>query len=71
VMPCVPLLDRGRRVGILCMGNEPVEITHQGKRYLFEWTGASGWVAVNQDGTERLSPVPSAVYRQLPEKGGE
>jgi hypothetical protein len=64
-MPCRSLFDRGKRVGFVCMGNEPVEITHHGKRYLFEWTAASGWVAVNKDGSERLSRVPKAVADKI------
>ena len=47
------------------MGNEPVEIWHNGKTYLFEWTGWCGWIPVNKDGTERLTLVPAAVWRKL------
>jgi len=62
-MPCKPIFDStGKRIGFLCVGNEPVEIKHNGKSYLFEWTEASGWCAVNKDGGERLSPVPDAVW---------
>lgn len=55
-MPCYRIPG-----GYLCVGNEPVEIKHNGRAYLFEWTSASGWVAVNKDGSERLSRVPKAV----------
>ena len=69
-MPCFPLTERNkdgkqRRVGFLCVGNEPIEIKHNGKTYLFEWTASSGWIAINKDGSERKSPVPKAVWDKL------
>jgi hypothetical protein len=65
-MPCVPILNhRNRRIGFACVCNDPIEIRHRGRTYRFEWTEASGWMAVNRDGSQRLSPVPLAVYRRL------
>ena len=68
-MPCLPIIDRRKSgkccVGYLCIGNEPVEIQHNGKKYLFEWTAASGWIAVNKDGSERLSRTPNTVWEML------
>ncbi len=70
-MPCIPF-KQGDSHGILCIGNEPVEINHIPKSYLFEWTEACGWLAVNKDGSERLSKVPDAVWdkvSKLPKPG--
>ena len=69
-MPCLPLVDRHkngklRRIGILCVGNEPIEIKHKGKVYLFEWSAGCGWMACNKDGSQRLSRVPNAVWKKL------
>ena len=47
--------------GFLCVGNEPVSVDG----YLFEWTAACGWVAVNKDGSERLSPVPKHIWDKV------
>lgn len=64
-MPCHRI---GKR-DWLCMGNEPVEIRHENRRYWFEWTAASGWIACNEDGSERLSPVPKAVWDKVDQLG--
>lgn len=60
MMPCIRMKD-----GWLCVGNDPVTVEHGGKAYLFEWTAACGWVAVNKDRSERLSPVPGAVWDKV------
>ncbi len=49
-MPCLSIRD-----GFVCIGNEPIEIQHKEKVYLFEWTGGCGWMPINKDGSERLS----------------
>jgi hypothetical protein len=64
-MPCYPIDEGNGRVGFVCMANEPVKLWHNGQAYLFEWTGGCGWMPVNQDGTERLTPVPAAVWCKL------
>ena len=56
-MPCTPIKD-----GILCTGNRPLSITFRKKLYSFEWTAASGWCPVNQDGSGRLQPVPNGAW---------
>lgn len=66
-MPCLPMLERTstgthRRVGFLCVGNEPVAVEHNGRTYRFEWTAWCGWMPVNLDGNERLSPVPVGAW---------
>ncbi len=63
-MPCLPILNsRGnKRIGFLCVDNEPVELRYKEKIYRVEWTAACGWLAVNRDGTERVSPLPKAVW---------
>ncbi len=72
-MPCVPLIETSRdgkrrhRVGFLCVGNDPVAVKHRGRTYLFEWTAASGWMAVNKNGSERLSRVPNVVWDKVSE----
>jgi hypothetical protein len=48
----------------LCVGNEPIEIDHGGKTYLFEWS-AVGWLPCNRDGSERLTAIPKAVWDRL------
>ena len=58
-MPCIPLKD-----GFLCIGNDPVAVEHLGRTYYVEWT-ACGWVPVNQDGSERLTPLPKAVWDKV------
>ena len=64
--PCLPLHDgRGHRVGSLCVGNEPVSVTFNGRTYRFEWTAACGWIPVNQNGSERLSGVPDGAWDAL------
>lgn len=66
-MPCFPILNnRGtKRVGFLCVGNEPVVIYYRNTTYRFEWTASSGWIPVNRDGSERLSPVPVGAWEAL------
>ena len=68
-MPCVEIREKGNRRGFICFRNEPVRLTHPSKYnrrvYYFEWTPASGWMPVNRDGSERLSPVPNGVWRAL------
>lgn len=56
-MPCTPIKD-----GILCTGNKPLTIKFKGKLFSFEWTAASGWCPVNQDGSGRLQPVPNGAW---------
>ncbi len=63
-MPCIPF-KIGGGTGILCVPNEPVEIRDGAKVYLFEWTGGCGWLPVNKDGSQRLSPVPRRVWKLL------
>ena len=63
-MPCIPFREHGR-TSFVCIGNEPVAITYRGRVYRFEWTAASGWIAVNKDGSERLSPVPAGAWTEL------
>ena len=63
-MPCIPLFNRrDKRIGFLCVGNEPIKVG----KYLFEWTESSGWVAVNKDGSERLSHVPKHIWNKVDE----
>lgn len=69
-MPCLPLSvptgkGKRRRIGFVCIGNEPVEVEFAGRKYRFEWTAASGWVPVNLDGSGRLSGVPSGAWRAI------
>ena len=69
-MPCLPLTvpasgGKRRRVGFLCVGNEPIEIKHNRRTYLFEWHAWCGWLPVNRDGSQRLSRVPGAVWVKL------
>lgn len=59
-MTCIPTKD-----GILCIGNEALAIEYNGKVYLFEWCSGCGWMHVNLDGSERLSPVPVYVSNKL------
>lgn len=59
-MPCMPIKN-----GIVCLGNEPVAVNHNGKTYRFEWHPACGWMAVNKDGSGRQSYVPRAVWEKL------
>ena len=49
----------------LCVGNKPVRIDHNGRTYGFEWSGGCGWMPVNRDGNERLSPVPDGAWDAL------
>ena len=63
-MPCIPFRENGR-ASFVCVGNEPVAITYRGRVYRFEWTASSGWIAVNKDGSERLSPVPAGAWTEL------
>ncbi len=69
-MPCHRIGD-----AIMCIGDEPVEIHDRGKVYLFEWSGGCGWLPVNRDGSERLTPVPGRVWdaleKKYPRKDGE
>ena len=51
--------------GFLTLGGPDVAIEHNGRQYHFEWTESSGWVPVNQDGSERRSRVPNAVWEKL------
>lgn len=54
--------------------NVLIAIKHNGRRYLFEWTGGCGWEPVRRDGIGRTAPLPKAVWDlvdQLPRpKGG-
>ncbi len=62
-MTCRPILDRNsRRAGFLCVGNEPIELVYLARTYWVEWTESSGWIPVNKDGSERLSPLPPEVW---------
>ncbi len=63
-MACHPI-SIGDSPGILCLGNEPVEIKHGGKSYLFERHPWCGWLPVNKDRSERLLRVPDAVWRKV------
>lgn len=63
-MPCIRI-GKGRHRGILCFGNDPIAFRHNGQTFRFEWTEASGWCAVNKDGSGRLSPVPDVVWDRL------
>jgi len=49
----------------LCTGNEPVSIEYNGRTYLFEWNAGCGWLPVNQDGNQRLAPVPDGAWDAL------
>lgn len=60
-MPCYRLPDGG----FLCVGNEPVKVKYRDKTYLFEWTAASGWCPVNQDGSGRETPVPNGAWAKF------
>ncbi len=60
-MPC----HRIPGFGVLCVGNEPVEIRFNNRTYLFEWTAGCGWLPCNEDGSERLSPVPEGAWEKL------
>lgn len=60
-MTCIRI---GKR-DFLCVGNEPVSVKFNGTAYLFEWTAASGWMPVNKDGSERLSPVPKGAWDEI------
>ena len=51
--------------GVLCTGNEPVSIEHNGRTYRFEWSAGCGWLPCNKDGSQRLLPVPVAVWEKL------
>jgi len=68
-MPCIPIRD-----GFLCVGNDPVSVEYPGRTYRFEWTAAAGWMPVNLDGSQRLSPVPKGAWMLLlkehPREGG-
>ncbi len=59
-MPCYPTKN-----GVLCVGNDPVAITHDGKTYRFEKNFWSGWMPVNLDGSERLTPVLVGAWDKL------
>ena len=43
----------------------PIEIEHNGRQYLFEWTGGCGWEPVRRDGIGRTAPLPQAVWDKL------
>ena len=62
-MPCIPIKD-----GFLCVGNEPVQVEHNGRTYRFEWSAGCGWLPCNRDGGQRLSPVPKVVWEKLEAK---
>lgn len=66
-MPCIPILSANKRtrVGFVCVGNDPVAVQHNGRTYQFEWTAASGWIAVNKDGSQRLAAVPDGAWDML------
>ncbi len=75
MMPCFPITNTAgtKRVGFLCVGNEPVAIRYRDQVYRFEWTSGSGWVPINRDSSERLSPGPKGAWEALlaVEAGGE
>jgi len=56
-------------MSFLCIGNAPVAIMYQGQTYRFEWTASSGWIPVNKDGSERLSPVPTGAWKKIEAQG--
>jgi len=56
------------RNGILCTGREPTKIFHNKRTYFFEWSTWSGWLPCNDNGDERKSPVPNAVWDRLMEE---
>ncbi len=62
-MPCIPLREGNKQIGFVCVGNEPVSVG--GGKYQVEWTEWGGWVFVNEDGSERLSPVPAWVWAEV------
>ncbi len=71
-MPCQRITETSRSgkphcVGFLCIGNGPVAVEYRRRTYLLEWTSASGYCAINRDGSGRLSRVPKAV-RDLVDK---
>ncbi len=51
--------------GVLCVGNEPVELQYNNRTYLFEWSNSCGWLPVNKDGNGRLSRVPDGAWNTL------
>lgn len=59
-MPCMRLGG-----AIVCSGNKPVAVEHNGKTYRFEWTEWAGWIPVNKDGGGRLSRVPDGAWALL------
>jgi hypothetical protein len=63
-MPCIPFREHGH-TSFLCVGNDPVSVTYRGRTYRFEWTSASGWIPVNKDSSERLTPVPAGAWEAL------
>ncbi len=68
-MPCIRLFTGA----IVCVSNDPVEVKFRGKTYRFEWHYWSGWMPVNRNGDERLSPVPKGAWKVLEaaEAGGK
>ncbi len=60
-MPCHPI----PRFGVLCVGNEPVEVQYNNRTYRFAWNRWCGWMPYNKDGSERLSPVPKGAWEKL------
>ncbi len=68
-MPCIRLF----KDTIVCVRNEPVSVKYRGKTYRFEWHSYSGWMPVNKNGDERLSPVPNGAWKiiEAAEKGGD
>ena len=71
--PCLQLRSGKYRIGFVCIGREPVCIEHNGRRYYFAHTAASGWVRCTKDGDgvdERNTPA--AVWDKIAKyKGGE
>ena len=65
-MPCRPIGKPGKLIeGFVCYGNEPVKINDGGHVYRFEWTASSGWMPVNEDGSQRLTRVPNGAWDAL------
>lgn len=65
-MPCIKIpRGYGMPYGFVCVPNDPVAVEYGGKTYRFEWTEASGWIPLNRDGSQRLTPVPRGAWKAL------
>lgn len=54
--------------GFVCIADAPLIIVkHSGKTFRFERSAACGLLPVNANGTQRLSPVPGAVWDKASE----